>query len=97
MICVHTCKLYYLYHRLKVCYYSNKQEYIIEKRESVLLQYGTVLQPFTGVTTFVMIFTNLGAHSLFPYDCNGVDLSSLCVYHSKATVMHVQVCLKCKL
>ena len=26
-------------------------------RESILLHYGTVLQPFTGVMTFVMIFT----------------------------------------
>ena len=56
-----------------------------ENKNSVLLQYGTVLQPFKGVMTFVMIFTNLRAHSLFPYNCNGVDLSSLCVY--KATVM----------
>ena len=34
------------------------QEYIIGRRESILLHYGTVLQPFTGVMTFVMIFTN---------------------------------------
>ena len=31
-------------------------------RESILLYYGTVLQPFTGLTTFVMIFTNLRSH-----------------------------------
>ena len=33
------------------------QEYIIG-RESILLHYGTVLQPFMGVTILVMIFTN---------------------------------------
>ena len=40
-----------------------EQEYIIE-RESILLHYSTVLQPFTGVMTFVMIFTNVRFHSL---------------------------------
>ena len=28
------------------------------RRESILLHYGTVLQPFMGVMTFVIIFTN---------------------------------------
>ena len=38
--------------------YVLEQEYIIE-RESILLHYGPVLQHFTGVMTFVMIFTGL--------------------------------------
>ena len=35
------------------------QEYIIERvgEYPILLHYGPVLQPFTGVMTFVMIFT----------------------------------------
>jgi hypothetical protein len=38
------------------------QEYIEGEYPTTL--YSTVLQPFTGVTTFVMIFTNAGFQSL---------------------------------
>ena len=31
--------------------------YIIGKRESILLHYGTVLQPFPGLMTFGVIYT----------------------------------------
>ena len=36
-----------------------KQEYIIGKRESILLHYGTVLKPFHGFMTFGVIYTCL--------------------------------------
>ena len=40
------------------------QEYIIGKRESILLHYGTVLQPFPGFMTFGVMYTCLRSHSL---------------------------------
>ena len=38
------------------------QEYIIGKRESILLHYDTVLQPFPGLMTFGVIYTCLLYH-----------------------------------
>ena len=38
--------------------------YIIGKRESILLYYGTVLQPFPRFMTFGVIYTCLRYHSL---------------------------------
>ena len=40
------------------------QEYIIGNRESILLHYGTVLQPFPRFMTFGVIYTCLWYHSL---------------------------------
>ena len=37
---------------------------LVEKRESILLHYGTVLQPFPGFMTFGVICTYLRYHSL---------------------------------
>ena len=56
------CLLYAL--REQVLYYYTYQEYIIGKRESILLPYGTVLQPFPGFMTFGVIYTCLRYHSL---------------------------------
>ena len=42
--------------------FVSNQEYIIE-RETILLHYGPVLQDFTGVMIFVMIFTGLWPES----------------------------------
>ena len=50
---------------IQSCYY---QEYIIERRESIELHYSTVLQPFLGVMTLMMIFTNVRLH-LSMHDC----------------------------
>ena len=44
----------------KFILHGYKQEYIIEREgEYILLHYGPVLQHFTGVMTFIMIFTGL--------------------------------------
>jgi serine/threonine protein kinase len=47
-------------------YYDPRQEYIIERggEGEYPTTLCTVLQPFTGVTTFVVIFTNVRFHSL---------------------------------
>ena len=52
-----------------------KLEYIIGKRESILLHYGTVLQPFPG-------FTCLRSHSLLFVGM----LASLCDIYTTTTV-----------
>ena len=44
--------------------FKYRQEYIIGKRESILLHYGTVLQPFPRFMTFGVIYTCLRYHSL---------------------------------
>ena len=44
----------------------------IKERESILLRYGTVLQPFTPVATFEIIFTVYLEHHTWQMQSNAI-------------------------
>ena len=64
-----------IYHREFVMIHMYDQEYIIEGRESILLHYSTVYQPFTGVSDLTSV---LWFHGLHGNHCGSACVQSSC-------------------